>query len=68
MSKELRRDRHTVSILSDHIMFAPKYSERILESDVAIVAEGIICKTCKGMGIETQDQYHAKNVMYRPRP
>ncbi len=34
--------------------------------DVEMIAEGIICKTCKGTDIEIQGQYNAKNVMYRP--
>ncbi|SNQ60638.1 IS200/IS605 family transposase [Candidatus Methanoperedens nitratireducens] len=51
-NKELRHDRHTVSLLSDHIVFAPKYRGKILVDDVAMIAEGIICKTCAEMGIE----------------
>ncbi len=50
--KELRHDRHTVSLLSDHMVFAPKYMGKILTDDVAMVMEGIICKTCKELGIE----------------
>jgi REP element-mobilizing transposase RayT len=50
--KELRHDRHTVSLLSDHMVFAPKYRGKILIGDVAMVAEGIICKTCKELDIE----------------
>lgn len=50
--RELRHDRHTVSLLSDHMVFAPKFRGKILVDDVAMVAEGIICKTCVKMGIE----------------
>ncbi len=50
--KELRRDRHTVSLLSDHMVFAPKYGGKILVDDVAMITEGIICKTCKELDIE----------------
>ncbi len=50
--RELRHDRHTVSLLSDHMVFAPKYRGKILTGDVAMMAEGIICKTCKEMDIE----------------
>ncbi len=50
--RELRHDRHTVSLLSDHMVFAPKYRGKILVDDVAMIAEGIICKTCCEMGIE----------------
>ncbi len=51
-SKELRHDRHTVSLISDHMVFAPKYRGKILIDDVAMVVEGIICKTCVEMGLE----------------
>lgn len=50
--KELRHDRHTVSLLTDHMVFAPKYREKILIGDVAMITEGIICKTCKELDIE----------------
>jgi len=49
---ELRHDRHTVSLLSDHMVFAPKYRGKILTGDVAMITEGIICKTCKELDIE----------------
>ncbi len=50
--KELRHDRHTVSLLTDHMVFSPKYRGKILVGDIAMIAEGIICKTCKELGIE----------------
>lgn len=50
--KELRHDRQKVSLLTDHMVFAPKYRGKILTGDVAMVAEGIICKTYVEMGIE----------------
>jgi len=50
--KELRHDRHTVSLLTDHMVFAPKYWGKILTGDVAMICEGIICKTCREMDIE----------------
>ncbi|NJD53152.1 MAG: hypothetical protein FIB07_09830 [Candidatus Methanoperedens sp.] len=56
--KELRHDRHTVSLLTDHMVFAPKYRGKILTGDVAMITEGIICTTCKEM--DTQDKHHAK--------
>ena len=49
---ELRHDMHTVSLLSDHIVFAPEYRGKILTGDVAMITEGIICKTCKELDIE----------------
>ncbi len=33
-------------------VFAPKYRGKILIGDVAMITEGIICKTCKELGIE----------------
>jgi len=53
--KELRHDRHTVSLLTDHIVITPKYRGKILVGDVALVLEGIIRKTCKEMNIEIID-------------
>jgi len=50
--KELRHDRHTVSLLTDHMVFAPKYRGKILTGDVAMITEGILCKTCKELDIE----------------
>ncbi|HEY9206758.1 MAG TPA: transposase [Candidatus Methanoperedens sp.] len=49
--KELHHDRHTVSLLTDHMVFAPKYRGRMLVGDVAMICEGIICKTCMEMDI-----------------
>ena len=46
--KELRHDRHTVSLLTDHIVFSPKYRGNILvEKTIALVVEGIIRKICE---------------------
>ncbi|MCX9081184.1 MAG: hypothetical protein OIN83_03210 [Candidatus Methanoperedens sp.] len=50
--KELRHDRHTVSLLTDHMVFAPKYRGKILIGEVALITEGILCKTCKELDIE----------------
>ncbi len=50
--KELRHDRHTVSMLTDHMVFAPKYRGKMLVGDVAMICEGIICKTCVEMDIQ----------------
>jgi len=49
---DLRHDRHTVSLLTDHMVFSPKYRGKILIGDAAMVAEAIICKTCIEMDIE----------------
>ncbi|MDD5353457.1 MAG: IS200/IS605 family transposase [Candidatus Omnitrophica bacterium] len=50
--KELRHDHHTVSLLTDHLVFSPKYRGKMLVDDVAMIWEGIICKTCVEMDIE----------------
>jgi REP element-mobilizing transposase RayT len=36
---DLRHDRHTVSLLTDHLVFSPKYSGKVLLGDVAEAAE-----------------------------
>jgi len=53
MSKELKHDRHTVSLLTDHIVFSPKYRDKVLVGDVGMVVEGIIRKTCKELDMRS---------------
>ena len=55
MSKELRHDRHTVSLLTDHMVITPKYRGKILVGEVGLVTEAIIRKTCKEMDIKIID-------------
>ena len=38
---DLRHDRHTVSLLTDHLVFSPKYRGKVLEGEVAEAAEEI---------------------------
>jgi REP element-mobilizing transposase RayT len=47
---DLRHDRHTVSLLTDHLVFSPKYRGKVLEGEVAEAAEEIswIAKRIKG--------------------
>jgi len=52
MSNKLRHDRHTVSLLTDHIMFSPKYRGKVLVSYVVMLAETIIRKTCRELDIK----------------
>jgi len=52
---DLRHDRHTVSLLTDHIVFSPKYRGKVLEGEVAEAAEEIIRETCKELDIEIID-------------
>jgi len=52
---DLRHDRHTVSLLTDHLVFTPKYRGKVLLGDVAEVAEEIIRETCKELDIKVID-------------
>jgi REP element-mobilizing transposase RayT len=42
MSRKLRHDRHTVSLLTDHMVFSQKYRGKILTGDIAMLTEAII--------------------------
>jgi putative transposase len=57
---DLRHDRHTVSLLTDHLVFSPKYRGKVLEGEVAEAAEELIRETCKELDIEVIDM--AMNV------
>ena len=48
----IRRDRHTVSMISDHLVFSPKYRGKVLVGDVAKRAEEIIRDICKEHDIQ----------------
>ena len=50
--QDLRHDRHTVSLLTDHLVFSPTYRGKVLEGDVAEAAEEIIRENCKELDIE----------------
>ncbi|MGB2841553.1 MAG: IS200/IS605 family transposase [Halobacteriota archaeon] len=52
---DLRHDNHTVSLLTDHLVFSPKYRGKVLLGEVAEVAEEIIRETCKELDIEVID-------------
>jgi len=52
---EFRHDRHTVSLLTDHLVFSPKYRGKILLGEVAEAAEEIIRENCKELDIEVMD-------------
>ncbi|HID19922.1 MAG TPA: hypothetical protein EYP28_03140 [Methanophagales archaeon] len=49
---DLRHDRHSVSLLTDHLVFSPKYRGKVLEGEVAEAAEEIIQENCKELDIE----------------
>ncbi len=53
---DLRHDRHTVSLLTDHLVFSPKYRGKMLEGEVAEAAEEIIRENCKELDIEVIDK------------
>jgi len=53
--QDLRHDRHTVSLLTDHLVFSPKYRRKVLEGEVAEAAEEIIRENCKELDIEVID-------------
>jgi len=55
MKKELRHDRHSVSLLTYHMVITPKYRGVILVREVVLVTEAIIRKTCKEMDIKIID-------------
>jgi putative transposase len=44
---DLRHDRHTASLLTDHLVFSPKYRGKVLLGEVAEAAEEIIRENCK---------------------
>jgi len=52
---ELRHDRHTDSLRTDHTVYSPKYRGNILVGDVALALDGSIRKTCKNLDIEIID-------------
>ena len=53
--RDLRHDRHTVSLLTDHLVFSPKYRGKVLLGEVEEAAEEIIRETCKELDIEVID-------------
>ena len=73
---ELRHDRHTVSLLTDHLVFSPKYRGKVLLGEVAEAAEEIIRENCKELDIEVIDMavgvdhvhlFTRKQVLYEGR-
>ena len=53
---DLRHDNHTVSLLTDHLVFSPKYRGKVLLGEVAEAAEEIIRENCKELDIEVIDK------------
>ena len=54
---DLRHDRHTVSLLTDHLVFSPKYRGKVLLGDVAEVAEEIIRENCKKDDLDWYERF-----------
>ena len=72
MAKQLRYGRHTMSLLTDHMVFSPKYRGKVLVGKVAMVAEAIIRKTCKELDVEVIDMSVSPNhihlfIQYPPK-
>jgi|LGVE01.1.fsa_nt_gb REP element-mobilizing transposase RayT len=68
--RELHHDRHTVSLLTDHIVVSPKYRGKIpVEKTIALAVEGIIRKIYKemkieiiGIAVKNQEKTNAKTL------
>ena len=65
--RELRHDRHTVSLLTDHVVFSPKYRGKILVGDVALALDGIIRKTCKDLDMAVNVDHVHLFIKYPPK-
>ena len=52
---EFRHDKHTVSLLTDHLIFSPKYRGKVLLGEILEAAEEIVRETCKEHDIEVID-------------
>ncbi|MEW5937670.1 MAG: IS200/IS605 family transposase [Candidatus Thermoplasmatota archaeon] len=50
-----RKDRHTISLLSDHIVFTPKYRGAVLTGAVARMCEREIRRTCRKLDVDILD-------------
>ncbi len=49
--KELRSERHSVSMLTEHLVFSPKYRGRVLVGKVGKRAEEIFSEICDDLGV-----------------
>jgi putative transposase len=49
---KFRRQRHTVSMSTEHLVFSPKYRGKVLVGDVGKRCEEVISEICEEMGIE----------------
>lgn len=53
--KGLRSERHTVSMLNEHLVFSPKYRGKVLSGEVGKRAEEIISEICDELGVEIME-------------
>jgi REP element-mobilizing transposase RayT len=51
----LRQDRHTISMITNHMVFTPKYRGKVLVGEIAIDCEKIIQEVCKQLNITILD-------------
>ena len=51
----IRQDNHTVSLLTDYLVFSPKYMGKVLVGEVAEAAEEVIPENGKEQDIEVID-------------
>lgn len=59
---DLHHDRHTVSLLTDHLVFSPKYKRKVLEGEVGEVTE----KVEKLLYTYTYDNCMLKHELHAP--
>ncbi|HLB69559.1 MAG TPA: transposase [Candidatus Methanoperedens sp.] len=64
---ERRHDRHTLSLLTDHMVITPKYRGKILKGEVAFFTEAIIRGTCAEMDIKIIVKGRSSRL-YRKKP
>jgi hypothetical protein len=50
---DLRHDKHTVPLLTDHLVFSPKYRGKVLEDEVVEAAEEIVIDEEKEEALKT---------------
>ena len=51
----LRRDRHTVSMLTDHLIFCTKYRAPVLTPEIAYRCEQVIRQAAKDINVEIKE-------------
>jgi len=67
-----RVDRHTTSLLTDHMVITPKYRGKVLKGEVAILCDRLIRDTCWKIDVDVLELAVAEDhvhlfVRYPPR-